>query len=137
MSYRYQTRVRYGECDQQGVVFNANYMVYMDDASEQWISSLAPDGNFKSLDWDWMVVRSVLEWQAPAHFGDTLTVEVGIVRYGTTSFDIGYVGSVAGRPVFTARAVCVSVTPITLEKCPVPAHMREKLGPAMAMEVPA
>lgn len=136
MSYRYQTRVRYGECDQQGVVFNANYMVYMDDASEQWISSLAPDGNFKSLDWDWMVVRSVLEWQGPAHFGETLTIEVGVVRYGNTSFDVGFVGTVAGRPVFTARTTCVSVTPVTLVKCPIPPHVREKLGPATEMAVP-
>lgn len=136
MSYRYQTRIRYGECDQQGVVFNANYMVYMDDACEQWISSLAPDGDFRSLDWDWMVVRSVLEWQGPAHFAETLSVAVGVVRYGNTSFDVGFVGTVEGRPVFTARTTCVSVTPVTLVKSPIPAHVREKLGPAEAMEVP-
>ena len=137
MSFHYRTRVRYGECDQQGVVFNANYMVYMDDAGEQWISSLAPDGNFKSLNWDWMVVRSVLEWQAPAHHGDVLDVEVGIVRYGTTSFDVGYVGTVAGRPVFAARSVCVSVVPVTLEKCPIPAPIKASLGPVTALDVPA
>lgn len=137
MTFRYHTRVRYGECDQQGVVFNANYMVYMDDAAEQWISSLAPDGNFKSLDWDWMVVRSVLEWQAPAHHGDRLDVEVGVVRYGTTSFDIGYIGTVAGRPVFTARSICVSVKPVTLEKCAIPARIREKLGEPVALNLPA
>lgn len=137
MSFRYRTRVRYGECDQQGVVFNANYMVYMDDASEQWISSLAPDGKFQSLDWDWMVVRSVLEWKAPAHHGDLLEIEVGIVRYGATSFDIGYVGTVGGQPVFAARAVCVSVKPVTLEKWAIPARVQEKLGAVVELEVPA
>ncbi len=136
MSFRYRTRVRYGECDQQGVVFNANYMVYMDDAAEQWISSVAPSGNFKSLNWDWMVVRSVLEWKAPAHHGDTLEIEVGVVRYGSTSFDIGYLGTVAGKPVFTARSVCVSVMPVTLEKCPVPSHVKTRLGPALDLAVP-
>lgn len=136
MSFRYRTRVRYGECDQQGVVFNANYMVYMDDAAEQWISSLAPDGNFKSLDWDWMVVRSVLEWKAPAHHGDTLEIEVGVVRYGSTSFDLGYIGTVGGKPVFTARSVCVSVMPVTLEKCLVPSIIKTKLGPAVDLAVP-
>lgn len=137
MSFRYRTRVRYGECDQQGVVFNANYMVYMDDASEQWISGLAPDGNFKSLDWDWMVVRSVLEWKAPAHHGDLLEVEVGIVRYGSTSFDIGYVGTVRGEPVFAARSVCVSVRPVTLEKWAIPASIKALLGPLEALAVPS
>jgi len=136
MSFEYRTRVRYGECDQQGVVFNANYMVYMDDAAEQWISSLAPDGNFKSLDWDWMVVRSVLEWKAPARHGDVLVIEVGVVRYGSTSFDIGYVGTVAGKPVFTARVVCVSVMPVTLEKCPIPPRIRDRLGPVLDLPAP-
>ena len=136
MPFHYQTRIRYGECDQQGVVFNANYMVYMDDAGEQWISSLSPGGNFQSLGWDWMVVRSVLEWQAPAHSGDTLVIEVGIVRYGSTSFDIGYVGTVGGKPVFTARSVCVSVAPVTLKKCPIPAEIRARLGEVVEMAVP-
>jgi len=136
MPFQYQTRIRYGECDQQGVVFNANYMVYMDDASEQWISSLAGDGDFRSLGWDWMLVRCVLEWQAPAHFGEVLTIAVGIVRYGSTSFDIGYVGTVGDRPVFTARAICVSVEPVTLKKWAIPAQIREKLGTVVEMEVP-
>jgi acyl-CoA thioester hydrolase len=137
MGYRYQARVRYGECDQQGVVFNANYMVYMDDATEQWISSKAPDGKFTSLDWDWMVVRSVLEWRGSAHFGETLEIEVGVVRYGSTSFDVGYVGSVKGETVFTARAVCVSCEAVTLKKCPIPERIKARLGEAVTMDVPS
>lgn len=136
MSYRYQTRVRYGECDQQGVVFNANYMVYMDDASEQWVSSLAPDGTFKSLDWDYMVVRSVLEWRGSARSGEVLTIDVAVVRYGTTSFDLGYVATRAGEPLFAARSVCVSVEPVTLRKCAIPARIRALLGPARDLDVP-
>lgn len=136
MTFRYRTRVRYGECDQQGVVFNANYMVYMDDSSEQWISSLAADGRFQSLDWDWMVVRSVLEWRGSARQGDTVEIDVGIVRFGSTSFDIGYVAYVAGEPFFAARSVCVSVEPVTLKKCPIPERVRALLGPAVPLDVP-
>ncbi len=136
MSFQYRTRIRYGECDQQGVVFNANYMVYMDDAGEQWISSLSPDGNFLSLDWDWMVVRSVVEWQASARSGETLVIDVGVVRYGNTSFDLGYVGTVNGKPIFTARSICVSVEPVTLKKCAIPDRIKSKLGPTLALEVP-
>lgn len=137
MTFRYRTRVRYGECDQQGVVFNANYMVYMDDASEQWISTLAPDGRFQSLDWDWMVVRSVLEWRGSARHGDIVEIDVGVVRFGTTSFDLGYVASVAGAPFFAARSVCVSVEPVTLKKCSLPERIRALFGPAVALDVPA
>ena len=36
MSYVHTLRVRYGECDMQRVVFNANYFVYVDDAVDTW-----------------------------------------------------------------------------------------------------
>ncbi len=31
--FRCQVRVRFGECDMQGVVFNAHYLAYIDDAA--------------------------------------------------------------------------------------------------------
>jgi len=46
-SLRHELRVRYGECDPQGIVFNANYLLYFDVAftssgARRW--SLARDG---------------------------------------------------------------------------------------------
>ena len=37
MAYRHALRVRYGECDMQQVVFNANYLAYIDDAIDTWM----------------------------------------------------------------------------------------------------
>ena len=136
MPYTYRTRVRYAECDKQGVVFNANYMVYMDDASEVWASSLSPSGNYIDLGWDWMVVKSTIEWQGSAAHGETLTVEVGVVRYGSTSLDFGYVGTVEGRPVFTARSTFVSIAPGTSEKMATPENVKALLGAAQDWDVP-
>ena len=136
MSYRHQLRVRYGECDQQGVVFNAHYMAYMDDASEVWTRGLCPSGDYRDLGWEWMVVRSVIEWQSSARNGDHLDIDVAVVRWGRSSFDFGFRGSVAGRAVFTGRTVCVSVKPVTLEKFDTPPHVRALLGDAVAWAVP-
>ncbi len=137
MPYRHELRVRYGECDQQGVVFNANYMAYMDDATEVWTRGFCPGGDYRALGWEWMVVRSAIEWQSSARNAEVLTLDVAVVRYGRTSFDFGFVGSVADRPVFRARTVCVSVTPVTLEKMSMPAVVRENFGPAETWDVPA
>jgi acyl-CoA thioester hydrolase len=137
MSYKHEIRVRYGECDQQGVVFNANYMLYMDDATEVWLGSAVPSGRYQDLGWDYMLVRAVIEWQGSARTGDILCVDVGIVRYGSTSFDVGYVASIGDRPVFRARAVCVSVDRETYEKRPTPDHVRAALGDVVDWEVPA
>ena len=64
MPFRHQVRVRYGECDQQGVVFNANYMAYLDDATEVWVRSFSPNGDYRELGWEWMVVRATIEWSS-------------------------------------------------------------------------
>ena len=44
MTVVWSSPVRYGECDQQGVVFNAHYLAYVDDALDQWLRVLFPDG---------------------------------------------------------------------------------------------
>lgn len=119
------------------MVFNPNYMVYMDDAGENWVSSLAPSGNFLDLGRDWVVVRSTIEWQAPAHHGETLSINVAIVRYGSTSFDIGYIGKVGARAVFKARSTCVSVKVGMAEKFVTPDHIKALLGPAQIWDVPS
>ncbi len=136
MPFRHQLRVRYGECDQQGVVFNAHYMAYIDDTTEVWVRGLSPQGDYRNLDWEWMVVRSVIEWQSPARNGDLLDIDTAIVRYGETSFDFGCIGTVAGNPVFTSRTVCVSVAPVTLEKMATPAAVMALLGEAEDWAVP-
>lgn len=35
----WSSRVRYSECDQQGVVFHAHYLTWADEASSEWWSS--------------------------------------------------------------------------------------------------
>ena len=137
MSFQHQLRVRYGECDRQGVVFNAHYMAYIDDATEVWVRGVAPSGDYREFGWEWMVVRAVIEWQSSARNGDLLTIDTAIVRYGKTSFDFGFIGTVGERPVFAARSVCVSVLPVSLEKIATPPHVRALLGEPVDWKVPS
>ena len=136
MPYRHQIRVRYGECDQQGVAFNAHYMAWMDDATEVWVRGLAPGGDYRQLEWEWMVVRAAIEWQGSARNADVIALDVGIVRYGRSSFDFGFIGSIRDTPVFRARSVCVSVKPPLLEKIDTPLHVKALLGAALPWTVP-
>src|SRR6266850_2032541 len=48
----HELRVRYGECDPQGIVFNANYLLYFDVVfTELWRAAVGP--------WQEMVARGV------------------------------------------------------------------------------
>jgi acyl-CoA thioester hydrolase len=127
--YRHTLRVRYGEVDRQGVVFNAHYLAYLDDALENWIATLGdlrhPHG------WDMMLKKATLEWQGSVGSGDRLDIDLGIVRWGRTSWTVGYLGTSSDRPVFTAEVVYVSVRLGENEAMDTPAAIREALGEAV------
>ncbi len=137
MPYNHQLRIRYGECDQQGVVFNANYLAFIDDASEVWIRSNSPNGNYEEFNWEWMVVKSTIEWQSSARTGDLLDINIGVVRFGKKSFDVGSVGHVGTRKVFSARTICVSVLPVTYEPIETSAQIKSLLGGLVDLDVPS
>jgi acyl-CoA thioester hydrolase len=126
VTYRHPVRIRYGECDMQKVVFNANYLAYIDDATDTWFREAL--GGFESTGFDFMVKKVTVEWQSAARFGEVLELEVGIARWGTTSFDIGVVGRVGERAVLAATLVYVSTVPGSPTPRPVPPDVRAALG---------
>lgn len=108
-TYTHQIKIRYGEVDMQGVVFNAHYLAYCDDASDSWFRTAL--GRFEDLGWEPMVVKALIEWQGAAGMSDVLDIDLEITRWGRTSFDIQFTGRVGERPVFTATITYVGVTP--------------------------
>jgi acyl-CoA thioester hydrolase len=127
--FRRSFRVRYGEVDQQGVVYNAHYMVYIDETMEAWIATFGDIR--KEHGWDMMLKKCTLEWQGSAGHGDRIDVDVAVTRWGRSSWSLGYVGSRNGAPVFTAEVVYVSVGLGGKVPVPTPAAIREHLGPAV------
>ena len=127
--YRHTLRVRYGEVDQQGVVFNAHYLAFMDDALEHWLATLGdlrgPHG------WDMMLKKCTIEWQGSAGSGDHLDLDLAVVKWGRTSWTVGYIGTCRGAPVFTAEVVYVSVRLGAGEAIATPAAIRAALGEAV------
>jgi acyl-CoA thioester hydrolase len=120
--------IRYGEVDMQGVVFNAHYLAYVDDAMDRWLRTL--DAHFEQFGWDIMLVKAVVEWKGAATIGDTLEIHPRVTRWGNTSFDIGFTGSVGERPVFEATITYVGVKTGTRETAPPPPEVRALLGDA-------
>jgi acyl-CoA thioester hydrolase len=125
--FTHTIRVRYGECDQQGVVFNAHYLAYVDDALEHWFdASLSPE---EREGFDVMLKKATVEWIAPARYRDHVAMDVGVARWGNTSFDVVVDGSAGGRASFVTTIVYVSVAPGTHDPVPVPEHVRAALSP--------
>jgi acyl-CoA thioester hydrolase len=125
-NYIHRVPIRYGEVDAQGVVFNAHYLAYCDDACDSWLRIKL--GRFEGLGWEPMVVKALVEWQGAAGIGDVLDIELGISRWGRTSFDVGFTGHVGQRQVFTATITYVGVSPGDHTPVEPPGHIRAALS---------
>jgi acyl-CoA thioesterase FadM len=80
-----------------------------------------------------MVKKVTIEWQSAARFGEVLDLDLEVTRWGTSSFDVGVVGTAGDRPVLTASLVYVSTVPGQATARPVPDEVRSALsgiGPA-------
>ena len=90
--FRFHTdlRVRWMECDAQGIVYNGSYMDYLEVGQADYfrnmgfsIYKIAQRGHFDSA-----VVKATLEFKAPAKVEDVLEVYVRVSHIGNTSFII-------------------------------------------------
>jgi len=66
-------RVRYAECDPQGVVFNGNYFTYFDVAMTEFHREVI--GNYSELveaGVDMVVAEARARYHVPAHFDDEI-----------------------------------------------------------------
>ena len=84
--YTYRLRVRYSECDQQGVVFNAHYFAYFDDAlTEVWRDVVVPYGDMVKSGVDVVVAEASARFRAPARFDDEIELRWWVTRLGNTA----------------------------------------------------
>ena len=136
MPYVHTVRVRYGECDMQRVVFNANYFVYCDDAVDTWtrfalsdeLQKAGSSTDLHAIGFDFMLKTTQLTWHSPVKFGDTLDMKCEVSRWGNSSFDVSINGQVVGESRFDAVITYVSVDPTTQRPAPIPAFVKEALS---------
>lgn len=83
--FRYLLRVRYPECDAQGIVFNARYGDWTDIATTELVRAIDPDA-LATL--DYRLRQQTTEWLAPARFDDIVAAAPAVARVGTTSFAV-------------------------------------------------
>jgi acyl-CoA thioester hydrolase len=131
MTFRHTLRIRYAECDMQGVVFNAHYLAYCDDAFGAWIEDVMPGamsytGNTGTF--DVMVKSATITWHGGLRYGESLDIDCSVSRWGNSSFDVLYGGSVDGEPRFEVVITYVNVTPGTHNPARVSDDAKEALS---------
>lgn len=124
-------RVRYAECDPQGVVFNAHYLAYFDvGITELWRARLGGYERMLEQGDDLMVVEATVRYLRPARFDEELELGTSVSHLGTTSLRLGHelIRTTDGQRVAEGEVayVCVDVAGA---KQPLPAYLRRALQP--------
>lgn len=131
LPFRFRFRVRYGECDAQGVVFNARYADFVDISVNEYIRTLF--GDYQRLldqDLDIQVVSLTVNWKAPGKFDDVLEARIRAGRIGNTSFTLHLEFFRYGDEAFVADAdiTYVLIQPSLMDKVVIPDHIRQSLA---------
>jgi acyl-CoA thioester hydrolase len=100
--------VRFVECDQQGIVFNAHYLVWADEAVNTWWERNGVAwAEVQARGLDYVVVASSLEWRSSARWGDTVEVDAELEKLGRTSLTVRFVIRVGARECCVVRTTYV------------------------------
>ena len=121
-------RVRYHECDAQGIVFNANWLTYFDVTLTEWFrEAFGSYGALVEAGSDVVLAETTLTFRGSARFDDELAVDVGVERLGTTSMVARFRARRDGDALVEGRTVYVFVDPSTMGKREIPADVRASL----------
>ena len=109
--------VRFVECDQQGVVFNAHYLVWADEGANAWWAARGmPWEAFGARGLEYFLVASALEWRSSARWGDTVAVDAELAELGRTSLTLRFAIRVGERVCCAVRTTYV----LTADGAPTP-----------------
>jgi acyl-CoA thioester hydrolase len=126
--FRHRLRVRYGECDPQGVVFNVNYFMYFDVAMTEFHREvIGPYSEMVEGGADTVVAEARARYLAPGWFDDELDVYVEVAHLGTTSMTVQLFVKRGDDLIVEGELRYVFIEPETKHKRPIPDEVREVL----------
>jgi acyl-CoA thioester hydrolase len=132
-TFTHQIRVRYGECDVQGVVFNANWLAYVDVViTELWRERIGDYSGMVEEGADMVVAESAIRFRSPARFDDLVDFELSVTRLGETALSTHIEARVEEEIAVEVDMRHVFVEPGTNTKMAIPDHIRECLLPLAA-----
>lgn len=134
LKFHYTLRVRYSEIDAQGIVFNAHYLTYFDTTLTELfriLSILFNPQDASNLDYDYHLVKSVVEYHLPIYFDEVVDIYVGVARIGNSSLTFKLFIYVADedKPRTSGEIIWVHANRKTGKSAALPPDIIEKLQP--------
>ena len=131
--FRHRLRVRYHECDPQGVVFNANYLAYFDmGITELFREALGGYQTMFEKGVDIVVAEARVRYLAPLRFDDEFELVVAVADLGTTSMRTELAVEHEGETAAEGELRHVFIDRNQGAKAPIPDQVRAALEPHQA-----
>jgi acyl-CoA thioester hydrolase len=127
-SFRHSLRVRYNECDPQGVVFNANYLTYFDITMGELWRELGGYQEMVEAGVDMVVAEATIRYLAPLRFDDEIEIVARVTRLGDTSMTTELVIEAGGEPAAEGELRHVFVESGGGSTAPIPDPIRDGLS---------
>jgi acyl-CoA thioester hydrolase len=131
--FTHPLRVRFGECDPQGIVFNAHYVAYFDVAvTELWREALGSWSVMAERGVDMVVGEVNARFNAPARNDELLDLRAWVEGFGTTSLRLRIDIARDGFVLVEGRLRYVVVDAESWAPVPIPEWIRDGLVPYTA-----
>ena len=123
-------RVRYGETDQMGIVYNANYATYFEVARTEWLRNLGV--TYKNMEESGIILPVVslsFNFIKPAKYDDILTVSVFLKKKPLIKIDFDYeIINQNKEKISTGNSVLAFMDAKTNRPMKCPEYILEKLN---------
>ena len=134
-TFTHRIRVRYAECDAQGVVFNGQYLFLYDVAvTELWRALGRTWAGMVDAGYDLVVAEARIRFREGARFDELLGIRLPIAHLGTTSMVIRPTFTVDDRLIADGEVRHVFIDPATKRKKAMPSDIRAALQPYLMVE---
>lgn len=128
----YRRKIRFSDSDAQGIVFNANYLVYVDDTWTDFFESAGlPWADMVAQGFEVVLARTEIDYKEGAMIGETVEVGLRVASIGNTSIGLEFRIWDAADPTRTfveGKQIQVVVDAEHFEPAPVPAFLRSAVA---------
>ncbi len=131
--FSHRLRVRYSDCDPQGVVFFANHAMFFDvGMTELWREAIAPYDEMVQGGVDMVVAECTVRYWAPLRFDDEADISIAVTRLGTTGMSTAVEISIGDTLCSEGELRHVFIDTATKSKTAIPEEIRNGLQPYLS-----
>lgn len=126
--FRHTLRVRYAECDPQGIVFNGNYLHYFDIAvTELYREAIGGWDEVQAHGVDAVVAEASVRYLSPLRFDEQVELLASVQRLGDSSMVLALAVEREGETCATGSLRYVFIAADGGGKTSIPGPLREAM----------